>query len=486
MWRNGSRTLTVATFLAALALGDCLLGAEGQRMKRGADRPAAAPAAQERTSPAAAIRQALAKPIAVDYNKLPLKEVAKDLEAKLGVPVRLDSRTLVDLGVEADTPITFASIGVSARSTISLMLREMGLTALTKYDVLLLTTPDEAANMDETRAYEVSDVVCGGGQWESNEIDFDSLTDLIRCSIQPSTWDGNGCIGSYAARGINAIVFAQMEDVHEEVDLLLWDLRAARESRAKKSREPREEKARTTPAKPKLRPISAEPSLLGVRKAETAIRQAMMKPVDLRYDERPLGKVAEDLEAKLGVPVRLDGMPLRDIGVSPETPVTFASSRVSAKAAIALMLRAFGMAAVVKYEVLLFTAPHGANYAVETRVYEVSDLVFTSASAPPCFQELTDLVQAEVSPFSWERGTRPGSIHPFEGNDFAALVISQTEAGHEEVESLLAQLRAVRDPRVSDRDIAKLIRKRNKPQPVPAQPPANAPGQGGMSGMGMF
>ena len=40
--------------------------------------------------------------------------------------------------------------------------------------------------------------------------------------------------------------------------------------------------------------------------AEAAIEQALAKPVELSYEKVPLGKVAEDLQAKLRIPVLLD------------------------------------------------------------------------------------------------------------------------------------------------------------------------------------
>ena len=52
--------------------------------------------------------------------------------------------------------------------------------------------------------------------------------------------------------------------------------------------------------------------------AETLIRQALAKPLELKYDKLPLGKVAENLQKKLGVPVQLDVKPLADDGIKVE------------------------------------------------------------------------------------------------------------------------------------------------------------------------
>ena len=75
------------------------------------------------------------------------------------MPVQLDFKPLADAGIKADAPVTFASSQVSAKATIALMLRELGLTSVIRDEVLLITTPEEADNLEETRVYEVSDPV---------------------------------------------------------------------------------------------------------------------------------------------------------------------------------------------------------------------------------------------------------------------------------------------------------------------------------------
>ena len=111
------------------------------------------------------------------------------------------------------------------------------------------------------------------------------------------------------------------------------------------------------------------------RTTEAAIRRALAKPVELKYDKLPLGKVAEDLERKLGVPVRLDDRPLKDGGAMTSRPVIFASSRVSAKATIALLLHELELTSVIRDEALLITTLDEADTLEETRVYEVADLI---------------------------------------------------------------------------------------------------------------
>ena len=48
---------------------------------------------------------------------------------------------------------------------------------------------------------------------------------------------------------------------------------------------------------------------------EEAVRQALAKPVELKFVETPLAGVAKSLEKTLGIPVRFDRKALDDVGI---------------------------------------------------------------------------------------------------------------------------------------------------------------------------
>jgi hypothetical protein len=108
--------------------------------------------------------------------------------------------------------------------------------------------------------------------------------------------------------------------------------------------------------------------------AEAAIRQSLGKKVALWYHEVPLKVVVEDLEQKLGVPVRLDPAALREAGINEETPVTFKMSGLSARAAISLLLREWQMSTITAHETLLITS---------ARTVKSSSLPFRRADKEP-------------------------------------------------------------------------------------------------------
>jgi hypothetical protein len=208
--------------------------------------------------------------------------------------------------------------------------------------------------------------------------------------------------------------------------------------------------------------------------------------------------VAEDLEARLGVPIRLDVRALRDIEIQPDALITFAASKIAARSAIDLMLRPLSLTAVIRYEVLLITTVEEADNMLDTRVYDTSDLTSksvktsrdagvssmfsvtgvsptpatgtampSSSNQPankatsqkgkpakkyvPAVRSGTDLdllanaIAANIRSTSWGGNGGPGTIVPFESPGIKAIVVNQTQAAHAQIESFLSQLRAIRD-----------------------------------------
>lgn len=89
--------------------------------------------------------------------------------------------------------------------------------------------------------------------------------------------------------------------------------------------------------------------------------------------------------------------------------------------------------------------------SVYAQTYSVADLVQPmkgGGSATTDFQPLMQLIQATVEPTSWQS---TGTIAPFETN--FSLVITQTGGVHDQVETLLSQLRQLQ--KAADEQVAK-------------------------------
>ncbi len=179
------------------------------------------------------IRQALEAPVVLEFIETPLQDVVDYLKEFAKIEVQIDRKALDDVGMGADMPITINLRGVSLRSALRLMLREIALTYAIEDEVLLITTHEEAENRLETRMYRVTDLI--GFQDKDGEVwgDFDSLIDTITSTVKPQTWDevgGPGSITPMTVRGELVIVLSQTQDVHDDIEHLMGRLREVGEA----------------------------------------------------------------------------------------------------------------------------------------------------------------------------------------------------------------------------------------------------------------
>jgi hypothetical protein len=181
--------------------------------------------------PADRIPQALNQPIDIEFIETQLCDAADAIAEHARIPVRVDPRALDDVGVQTDVPVTIKIRGVKLRSALTLILRQLDLTWTVRNDVLLITTPEAAEGMLETRVYEVADLATARDEQLRPYNDFDQLIHVITSTVKPTTWDTVGGVGSIAgfeAAGIAVLAVSGTREQHEGVETLLADLRKAK------------------------------------------------------------------------------------------------------------------------------------------------------------------------------------------------------------------------------------------------------------------
>jgi hypothetical protein len=155
-----------------------------------------------------AILEALAKPIAVDFDKVRLEEVIDYLEKATGVTILLDKKALDDAGASYDSPITIHVRQASLRTVLRKVLGDVNLSYVVKDETIEVVTPTQAREMLVTRTYQVGDLV-GLVDFRLGPIltqiqmaqNIRQLIDLIQSTIEPSSWEANG------RGGLGTIVF---------------------------------------------------------------------------------------------------------------------------------------------------------------------------------------------------------------------------------------------------------------------------------------
>ena len=95
----------------------------------------------------------------LDFLESPLSEVVEFLEEYHDIEIVIDNRALQDAGLDSNTPITQTLRGISLRSALRLILRELDLTYMVRDEVLQITSLDEAEQDLVTKVYPVADLV---------------------------------------------------------------------------------------------------------------------------------------------------------------------------------------------------------------------------------------------------------------------------------------------------------------------------------------
>jgi hypothetical protein len=101
----------------------------------------------------------LDEPTACDFIDEPLSDVMDYFKQRHGIEIQLDKRALTAAGIDPNTPITRSVHGISLRSALALLLRDLDLMYTLRYEVLFITTKAEADLMGDVRTYPVADLV---------------------------------------------------------------------------------------------------------------------------------------------------------------------------------------------------------------------------------------------------------------------------------------------------------------------------------------
>ena len=99
------------------------------------------------------IYQALYTPTQFDFVQVPLAAAIEYLKQLHGIEIQLDRYELEYEGIGTHTPITRSLKGITLRSALRLMLRELDLTYVVEDDVLLITTQAAARKKLKPRVY---------------------------------------------------------------------------------------------------------------------------------------------------------------------------------------------------------------------------------------------------------------------------------------------------------------------------------------------
>lgn len=95
----------------------------------------------------------------LEFVETPLADVIDFLKARHAIEIQLDHKALTDANVALDTPVTKNLKGISLRSALRLLLRDLDLKYVIQDEVLMISTKDVADDLTKPKVYPVADLV---------------------------------------------------------------------------------------------------------------------------------------------------------------------------------------------------------------------------------------------------------------------------------------------------------------------------------------
>jgi hypothetical protein len=154
----------------------------------------------------------------LDFQEVPLEQVAAFLRDQVNVNISLDRKALDAMGTGPDTPVTFKVSGIPLRSALTLLLRDLDLAWTLRDKTLEITSYEALERRISPRVYPVSDLTSNSA----------GLASLIASLLDPESWDvvgGPASIVADRAQGKEALVVSQTEQAHRQVASFLAVLR---------------------------------------------------------------------------------------------------------------------------------------------------------------------------------------------------------------------------------------------------------------------
>lgn len=178
-----------------------------------------------------------------------------------------------------------------------------------------------------------------------------------------------------------------------------------------------------------------------------AALSAPLKSTGLEFTNEPLENVVNFLQDEYQIPILLDESALEDAGLTREEPISINLQNVSLRSALRLLLHTKQLTYFIREEVLIITTPEEAEANLVTCVYDVRDLVETNrvnpskgAALSADYDPLIDSITCCISCETWaENGGGEAEVRALPPG---LLVISQTDAVHEEIADFLGAVRA--------------------------------------------
>ncbi|WP_147274383.1 hypothetical protein [Bremerella cremea] len=386
--------------------------------------------------------------VSLSVSDVPLEEVMLQIAKQLGCELRIDDRSLEDLGLTREIPISIDVKNLAVGSVLELVLGQVDITYLVEPNRLVVLSVGESDDRKYflTRFYPV-DQWLGDGKCKLN---LEKVRAIV-LMIEAYTWEEMGGPGSCEIYG-DGLLITQPATFHDRIRRLFSAMM----------------KAKSLPNDSyQVASIPTHP--LG-EQADKLRRKIERQLISAKWRDVPLGEVAKLLEEQLDLKVIIDQRGLEDIRLDESTPVNGTWNEASVATLLNDMTRNLDLGWRIKGDYLEITSFEELEASLEVRVYPVRDLapsvsllegadkletyiggtfcgvgvpnrpsVPRELELPTPKQRLIEMIEWQIVPDAWEELGGVGALLPCEASD--TLVVSQVGWVNTTLESLLQDLR---------------------------------------------
>lgn len=348
--------------------------------------------------PVALLPKILAAPASVAFDGESLLEMASWFEKQHNLKMVFDRSALDELRIPLGEPV----YDQLDNEPVYLLLNRLSMLDLAWYyddGLIRVTTQEEAETLQRTVPYTLGDLLDEGFQ-------RDAIYDSIISTIDAETWAENGG-GEAELQWLGDVLFVRQTD---ETQRRVAGFFAA------------------------LREYGRQTFILDPPK-HIKLRDQLNQPVTIQLNQTPLVVAIEKLATVAEIDIRLDKNGIEELGIRAREPITVDLDQRSLRTVIEVAFGDLDLTWMLRDGVLWITPYQVAETEIKTAVYNVSDLARDASEG----DALANAIFSQMMPGSWaENGGGESEI------TFAKaglITVSQTEAGHEQLLSLLERYR---------------------------------------------
>ncbi|HUY92754.1 MAG TPA: hypothetical protein VMV10_28700 [Pirellulales bacterium] len=171
-----------------------------------------------------AIQKALDADAQLRFEQTPLTAAIRQIAEQYEVSVVADEEVLAEEGFPPDAPITAVLENVKLGAALNDLLSKLDLAWTTRHEAIWITTKTELENSLVRRFYPVDDLTSRN---KPGAIGAQSLLNLLRETVTPTSWHEVGGPGSIGLVGSKLLIVEQTRGSHQELGLQLDRLRQA-------------------------------------------------------------------------------------------------------------------------------------------------------------------------------------------------------------------------------------------------------------------